>query len=437
MTIIASKTKWAERQFGDFFRIKHGYAFKGEYFSGSGDYIVLTPGNFYDEGGFKSKGDKEKYYTGKVPSGFILSKEDLIVAMTEQAEGLLGSAAIIPKNNLYLHNQRLGLITNLDKNHLDNKFLYYLFNSKNVRGQIRASANGVKVRHTSPDRIYQVKFRLPPLLTQQKIAAILSAYDDLIENNTRRIEILEEMARSIYREWFVKFRFPGHEQVQMVDSELGLIPEGWRYSSLKTLPIQFIDGDRSSNYPKTSEFVDKGIIFLNTKNINKDKIDLSEVNFITREKFEGIKKGRVQPLDIVMTTRGSIGKIALFNCEYSTALINAQMLIIRADGQVIDQIYLFYLMCSNEYQEVIKNFASGSAQPQIPIQDLKQIEILCPPIAIQGKFSEIVSSYNSLIKNLQSKNTNLRQTRDLLLPRLLSGEIDVENLDINTGPIAA
>ena len=94
-------------------------------------------------------------------------------------------------------------------------------------------------------------------------------------------------------------------------------------------------------------------------------------------------------------------------------------------------------MCSNEYQEVIKNFASGSAQPQIPIQDLKQIEILCPPIAIQRKFSEIVSSYNSLIKNLQAKNTNLRQTRDLLLPRLISGEIDVENLDINTGEIAA
>jgi type I restriction enzyme S subunit len=315
----------------------------------------------------------------------------------------------------------------------DPKFISYFLQTLNLAHQNAAGA----VPGLNRNALHLLPVKCPPLPIQRKIAAILSAYDDLIENNTRRIEILEEMARSLYREWFVNFRFPGHEQVKIVDSELGLIPEGWRYSSLKNLPIQFIDGDRSSNYPKRSEFVDDGVLFLSTKNINQDKIDLSKVNFITREKFESIKKGRVQPLDIVMTTRGSIGKVALFNCEYSTALINAQMLIIKADDKTINQIYLFYLLCSQEYQEVIKNFASGSAQPQIPIQDLKQIEILCPSIAIQRKFSEIVSSYNSLIKNLQSKNTKLRQTRDLLLPKLISGEIDVENLEINTGEIAA
>ena len=94
MTVTESKIKWAERQLGEFFRVKHGYAFKGEYFSSSGDYIVLTPGNFYDEGGFKKKAN-EKYYTGQVPSGFILTHEDLIVAMTEQAEGLLGKLSSI------------------------------------------------------------------------------------------------------------------------------------------------------------------------------------------------------------------------------------------------------------------------------------------------------------------------------------------------------
>ena len=358
---------------------------------------------------------------------------DLILAR----EAPIGNVAIISNNVKVCLGQRTVLIR-ANKNKIEPNYLVYLLLGDEIQGKILSVSNGATVHHLNMKDIRNLELpKLPSLYTQRKIAAILSAYDRLIENNTRRIEILEEMARSIYREWFVKFRFPGHEQVQMVDSEFGRIPEGWRYSSLKNLPIQFIDGDRSSNYPKRSEFVDNGIIFLSTKNINQDKIDLREVNFITREKFEGIKKGRVQPLDIVMTTRGSIGKIALFNCEYSTALINAQMLIIRADDKVIDQIYLFYLMCSNEYQEVIKNFASGSAQPQIPIQDLKQIEILCPPIAIQRKFSEIVSSYNSLIKNLQAKNTNLRQTRDLLLPRLISGEIDVENLDINTGEIAA
>ena len=138
-----------ERKFGEHFRVKHGYAFQSKNFAESGPYIVLTPGNFFDTGGFKSKGEKEKYYIGDVPPNFILNKGDLLVVMTEQAEGLLGSPAIIPETNKYLHNQRLGLILELRDIH--KKFLYYLFNSKNVRAQIRAMSSGVKVRHTSPE----------------------------------------------------------------------------------------------------------------------------------------------------------------------------------------------------------------------------------------------------------------------------------------------
>ncbi|MFH2041310.1 MAG: restriction endonuclease subunit S, partial [Acidobacteriota bacterium] len=212
-------------QLGYLFTIKHGYAFKGEHFGKKGSHIVLTPGNFFDEGGFKKKGDKEKWYSGKIPEEYILSQGDILVAMTEQAEGLLGSAALVPKNDIYLHNQRLGLIQDL--NGVEKRFLYYLFNSKLVRQQIRASCSGVKVRHTSPSRIYEVKVDIPPLPTQRKIAAILSAYDDLIETNLRRIKILEEMSQNLYREWFVKFHFPGYQNARFTDSPLGRIPTGW------------------------------------------------------------------------------------------------------------------------------------------------------------------------------------------------------------------
>ncbi|MCA1625863.1 MAG: restriction endonuclease subunit S [Acidobacteria bacterium] len=220
------------KKFGDYFKVKHGYAFKSEFFSDSGNYVVVTPGNFFDEGGFKKKGDKEKFYTGTVPEGYVLKKGDLIVAMTEQAEGLLGSSALIPQDDYYLHNQRLGLVIDLDENELNKKFLYYLFNLRDVRNQIRATATGAKIRHTAPERILSVRFKYLPIKEQQHIAAILSAYDDLIENNTRRIQILEEMARRIYEEWFVRFRFPGHENVKMVESEFGLIPEGWKVLSI-------------------------------------------------------------------------------------------------------------------------------------------------------------------------------------------------------------
>ena len=152
-------------KFSDYFKIKHGYAFKSEFFSDSGNYVVVTPGNFFEEGGFKKKRDKEKFYTGVVPEGFVLKRGDLIVAMTEQAEGLLGSSALIPENNYYLHNQRLGLITELDENKLNKKFLYYLFNFSEVRNQIRATATGAKIRHTAPERILDVRFKYFSLLS--------------------------------------------------------------------------------------------------------------------------------------------------------------------------------------------------------------------------------------------------------------------------------
>ncbi len=104
-------SRWPVSSLHGKLHVKHGYPFKSEYFSDSGHYIVLTPGNFYEEGGFKRQAGKEKFYVGEIPKDYLHDKGDLIVAMTEQAVGLLGSCAVVPDANIYLHNQRLGLIT--------------------------------------------------------------------------------------------------------------------------------------------------------------------------------------------------------------------------------------------------------------------------------------------------------------------------------------
>ena len=164
------------------------------------------------------------------------------------------------------------------------------------------------------------------------------------------------------------------------------------------LPIKIIDGDRSAKYPKRDEFQPSGVLFLNTTNIHDDRFDFSEANYVSDEKFAEIKKGRVERLDIVMTTRGSIGKLAQFDLP-TTALINAQMLIVRADGRVLDARFLFHLMRGEDFQSAIRNFASGSAQPQIPITDLKAVEIAYPPIESQRRIAYILSAYDDLIEN--------------------------------------
>src|SRR2546425_12043104 len=160
---------WPAVRMDEFFRVKHGYAFKGQYFDSEGPYVVLTPGHFNEEGGYRDQRDKTKFYTGDVPDGYVLEEGDLIVAMTEQAPGLLGSSAWVPEGGRFLHNQRLGLVVNLDEARLSKRFAYYLFNTSAVRHQISATATGGKVRHTAPERIGQVVFRLPPRDTQRRI----------------------------------------------------------------------------------------------------------------------------------------------------------------------------------------------------------------------------------------------------------------------------
>jgi hypothetical protein len=180
---------WRDCKLGDLLQIKHGFAFLGEHFGSTGTHVVLTPGNFLEEGGFKERSDKAKWYSGPIPDDYVLNEGDLIVAMTEQAEGLLGSSALIPRSGVYLHNQRLGLVQIRDRKQADQHFIYYLFNSKPVRQQIRGSASGTKIRHTAPSRIADVKVSVPPLPVQRRIAGILSAYDELMENSQRRIRL--------------------------------------------------------------------------------------------------------------------------------------------------------------------------------------------------------------------------------------------------------
>lgn len=174
----------------------------------------------------------------------------------------------------------------------------------------------------------------------------------------------------------------------------------WKIDKLRNLPIEFVDGDRSSKYPKRSEFVSEGIPFLNAESINEGYLNLSKANFLTEEKFSSIKKGRLQGGDLILTTRGNgVGKAAYFSGKPSTGLINAQLLIIRPEQKHIFPRFLYYSFINPYFQGTLKNFVSGSAQPQLPIQSLREVELSYPPLPIQCKIAAILSAYDDLIEN--------------------------------------
>lgn len=203
-------SEWHDTTLGELMDISHGFAFKGEFFSEGGDTRLVTPGNFYEAGGFRDRGDKQKSYDGPVPERYVLEPGDVVVAMTEQAAGLLGSSGIVPSTGRWLHNQRIGRV-HIREGAADKRFIYYLFNTPAVRAHVSATATGAKVRHTAPERILSVCAAVPSPGVQARVGAVLAAFDELIAINTRRIELLEGLARLLYREWFVRFRFPGHE----------------------------------------------------------------------------------------------------------------------------------------------------------------------------------------------------------------------------------
>ena len=159
---------WEVKELGEFFEIKHGFAFDGKFFEPSGEHILMTPGHFNEEGGFRDQVEKTKYYTGEIPEDYLLAKDDLVVAMTEQKSGLLGSAAFVPEDDRYLHNQRLGLIVDLDTKRLSKRFLFNVFNTPHLRVEVAKTSTGSKVKHTSPTKLRAVKVGIPPTLKEQE-----------------------------------------------------------------------------------------------------------------------------------------------------------------------------------------------------------------------------------------------------------------------------
>jgi len=205
--LTQQKEGWQEKLLSDLCDIRHGFAFKSDFFTSKGDYVLLTPGNFYESGGYRDRGEKQKYYRGQIPDGFVLEPGALLVAMTEQAAGLLGSPIIVPSEGKYLHNQRLGLVINKTQVPWLNEYFFHVFNTESVRRAIHESATGVKVRHTSPSKIGEVIVSFPTTIEEQKkISDQLNDFQSETQRleslYQRKIDALDELSNSLLYQAF-------------------------------------------------------------------------------------------------------------------------------------------------------------------------------------------------------------------------------------------
>lgn len=448
-------SEWKKYKLGELINVKHGFAFKGEFFSDEPTQdILLTPGNFKIGGGFKT--DKLKYYKGDYPADYILKEGDILITMTDlsKAGDTLGYPAKIPNHSgiRYLHNQRLGLVQ--FKNYeIDPDFLYWVLRTKAYQYYIVGSATGSTVKHTSPTRICTYEFQAPKDKEKQKeIAQILTSLDDKIELNLQMNQTLEAIAQAIFKEWFVDFNFPkslNHDSPDLPDeqdlkkenqkaknhsnqdnpknqgSDNGL-PKGWRMGILSE--IMYVQNGYAF---KSSDFIDEGENgILKIKNISNKVVDIVNVQFIPSEVTMNIdKRFKVESGDLLIAMTGAeVGKVGMVPNTKKNLWLNQRV------GSLKEKVkyskwFCYLILSTNEYQNILLSSASGSAQPNISGSQIERIEIILPSVDLIEEFGSIVNPLFEKILENYSFNQTLTQIRDTLLPKLMSGSLNLDLLD--------
>lgn len=344
-----------------------------------------------------------------------LSTGDVVVVRT----GYPGTASVIPEDLDGANCADLVVITPSDD--LNPHVLAGLFNSVYGKQTVKSQLVGSAQQHFNVGSAKAMKVRLPDRVGQDRIAEVLRAFSDLIENNRRRVKVLEEMARAIYREWFVKFRYPGHEDVPMVDSALGPVPEGWEVAPASTLITvnPRIKLDKSVERPFiTMGDLDEGSLSCRPSDVRAggsgSKFELGDTLFarITPCLQNG-KTGLVQSL-----TDGEVG------------MGSTEFIVLR--GQLVGSAYTYCLARDEQFRgHAISSMSGASGRQRVRNECFDSYLIAAPPGGLSEEFEDAAEPLLLQAKVLFDESERIGALRDALLPGLVTGQIDVSTLDID------
>lgn len=359
-----------------------------------------------------SKRASEKYKESLVPKG-----STCVVTI-----GSIGKKMTYAHKDLFV-NQAINAIIPSPK--YDNEYIYY--NVKySVLPQLKKLDSGTTSGRENVSKSSFSNIRIPIVKDkniQHRIASILSTYDSLIENNTKRIRLLEKMAENLYKEWFVRFRFPGHENVEM---ENGL-PKGWKVEKLGEWGIELETGKRPKGGIDGS--IKDGCPSLGAECIKElASFDYSSVKMVPKDFYDSLKRGKSSGNDILLYKDGAyIGKVTMFrdSFPYSEYSINEHVFFL-SPMNVKYRNYLYFTLHQKEFFALMQNLNRNAAQPGLSRSDVERVKIVVPPSKIVEFFDLQVERMLKVIFSLAKQNSLLARQRDLLLPRLMSGKLEVK-----------
>jgi type I restriction enzyme, S subunit len=321
---------------------------------------------------------------------------------------------LIPEDDRFLHNQRLGLIQIIDAQKLDKNFLYYVLNNESYRAQVRGSATGVTVRHTAPERIYRCRVKLPPLPLQRVIGETLKNYDDLIANNRRRIELLEQSAQELFKEWFVRLRYPGHEHDKAVNG----VPKGW-----KKIIIDGLVEIQSGFAFKSSTYVQGGLFKVVTiKNVQDGHFDDQCDSLLQEIPRKMPAHCTLTEGDILLSLTGNIGRVCIVHGENFVLNQRVSKLVPR---DVSHKSFVYFFFRDANTRKRLEGISAGVAQQNLSPIAMGALEIMLPTSDLIGDFSDFCFPIIEQTIALTNMNSKLLRSRDLLLPRVMDGRIAI------------
>lgn len=424
---------WPVVRLGEHVDLDVGFAFKSEEFTDDPHDIRLVRGANIGQGTLKW--DQERRFPGRRYAEFDkyhLRAGDVVLAMDRPwiAAGL--KWAVVSKDDVpALLVQRVARLRGTAT--LAHEFLRYVIGSPEFEAYVQPIVTGVNVPHISASQIEDFRFHLPPVQTQRDIARLLGGLDDLIENSRRRIQILEEMARLVYREWFVHFRFAGYEEVELVSSDLGAIPRGWTVVPLESVA----EVRRGLSWDREQESAE-GVGVLTIPNIG-DELDPVPRKHLTDVSIRDSERFAARSADTLMIgSNGNPERVgqSVWVGDNSGCVFASFLMRIRARDDM-DPYLLFRHVSQGRLLQDLQSGAVGSTGLRnLRVTAVRQAPLLRASPEVEEAFARSTRPMRQLQDALLQMNGVLSEVRDLLLPRLISGELGASDLDLKFEPVA-
>ena len=390
--------KYKKGKLGDYIDILSGFAFKTKDFADNGVPIIkikniCPPYVSLEDVTYVSREIAEKQ------SKFKLSYDDVLIAMTgshiNQWTSVVGRVARVKYTDTTLLNQRVGKISIKNNVEADINYIYYFLSQDKVKIELATKAGGAANQaNISPAHIKELEFPCPNIETQIKIGAVLRAYDDLIENNQKQIKLLEEAAQRLYKEWFVDLRFPGYENIEVVNG----VPEGWKKGVLGDIAL-----------------------FKRGKTITKSQVCKGKVPVVAGGLEPAYYHNKANTVAPVITVSGS-GANAGFSRLYNIDVFASDCSFV--DSEITPYVYFVYCFLK-DIKEHIQSLQKGAAQPHVYAKDINALKLIIPTELKLKNYCELIKPFFEKIKTLQKQIEISLQARERLLPKLMSGELEV------------